>query len=63
MIDGGTQWMSLSAAVNNPTVAGCVEGTQGMLRPSKRLRNLQAIFADGEKVDDKSSSTRASKRR
>ena len=31
VVDGGTQCMPLSAAVNNPRSAGRVEGTQSML--------------------------------
>ena len=32
IVDGGTQCMPLSAAVNNPRSAGRVEGTQSMLQ-------------------------------
>ena len=32
---------ALSAAVDKRSIAGRVEGTQGMLRPCKRLRNLR----------------------
>ena len=31
IVDGGTQWMVLSAAINNPEVASCLGGTHGGL--------------------------------
>ena len=31
IVDGGTQWMVLSAAINNPEVVSCLGGTHGGL--------------------------------
>ena len=63
IVDGGTQWMVLSAAINNPEVASCQGGThRGLLRlaviealsevsvPNMHLRYTMAGYLEPPKV-------------
>ena len=57
IVDGGTQWMVLSAAINNPEVASCLGGTHGGLLPLAVAKH--SVIVDGDVVVGRRSRHRA----
>ena len=46
IVDGRTQWMVLSAAINNPEVASCLGGTHGGLLPLAVAKHSVIVDSD-----------------
>ena len=46
IVDGRTQWMVLSAPINNPEVAACLGGTHGGLLPLAVAKHSVIVDSD-----------------
>ena len=59
IVDGGTQCMVLSAAINNPEVASCLGGTHGGLLPLGLAVAKHSAIVDSDVVVRRQSRHRA----